>query len=46
MIEKQMLAFPEEEKELWIEVAKRFLELPEFLSFSEHAMYIGRRKDQ
>lgn len=42
--EKQLLAFPEKERELWVETAKRFLELPEFLAFSEHAMYIGRKR--
>lgn len=41
--EKQLLTFPEEEQALWIDVAKRFLELPELLAFSEHAMFIGRK---
>jgi len=27
----------------WVELAKRLLELPELLSYSEHAMYIGRK---
>lgn len=27
----------------WIELAKRYIELPELLSWSEHAMYIGRK---
>lgn len=31
------------ERELWIEVAKRLLELPEYLSYSEHAMFIGKK---
>ena len=30
-----------EEIELWVELAKRYLEVPELLAFSEHAMYIG-----
>ncbi len=41
--EKQILSYPEEEQALWIETAKRFLELPELLAYSEHAMYIGRK---
>ncbi|MGI6151525.1 MAG: class I SAM-dependent methyltransferase [Christensenellales bacterium] len=41
--EKQILTYPEEEQALWIEVAKRFLELPELLAYSEHAMFIGRK---
>lgn len=41
--EKQVLAFPKEEYELWVETAKKFLDIPEFLAFSEHAMYIGRK---
>lgn len=31
-----------EEVDCWVELAKRYLELPEFLSWSEHAMFIGR----
>jgi len=41
--EKQVLSYPKDELELWIETAKRFLNLPEFLVFSEHAMYVGRK---
>jgi SAM-dependent methyltransferase len=41
--EKQVLSYPEEERLLWIETAKKFLELPELLAYSEHAMYIGRK---
>ena len=42
--EKQVLSYPQEELNLWIETAKWLLELPEFLAFSEHAMYIGRKR--
>lgn len=42
--ENQVLSYPEQEREMWLDIAKRFLELPEFLSFSEHAMFIGRKK--
>lgn len=31
------------ELQLWLELAKRYLELPELLSWSEHAMYIGQK---
>jgi S-adenosylmethionine-dependent methyltransferase len=41
--ETQLKTFPQEEFDLWVETAKRFLELPEFLAFSEHAMYVGRK---
>jgi len=41
--ENQLKEFPPEEYDLWIETAKRFLDLPEFMAFSEHAMYIGRK---
>lgn len=42
--EKQVLAFPKEEFDLWVETAKRLLECPELLALSEHAMYIGRKR--
>lgn len=41
--ENQVKLFPKEEYELWIETAKKFLDIPEFLAFSEHAMYIGKK---
>lgn len=41
--EHQVKAFPKDEYDLWIETAKRFLDIPEFLALSEHAMYIGRK---
>ncbi len=41
--ENQLKTFPKDEYDLWVETAKKFLELPEFLAFSEHAMYIGRK---
>lgn len=41
--EDRVLTYPQEEIDLWVETAKRFLELPELLSWSEHAMYIGRK---
>lgn len=31
------------EIDCWIELAKLYIELPELLSWSEHAMYIGRK---
>ena len=43
--EDQLLTYPEEEQALWIETAKRFLEKPELLAYSEHAMYIGRKEN-
>ncbi|NLB77655.1 MAG: class I SAM-dependent methyltransferase [Clostridiaceae bacterium] len=42
--ENQIKLFPKEEYELWIETAKRFLDIPEFLAFSEHAMYVGKKQ--
>lgn len=41
--EQQVMQFPEEEYHLWIETAKQFLDIPEFLAFSEHAMYVGKK---
>lgn len=41
--ENQIKNFPKEEYDLWIETSKKFLNIPEFLAFSEHAMYIGRK---
>ena len=35
--------YPEEELNMWIEIAKRLLGKPEYLSWSEHAMYVGRK---
>lgn len=43
--ENQLKTFPKEEYDLWIELGKKFLDLPEFLAFSEHAMYIGRKPE-
>ena len=40
---KDLLARTPEEIELWVELAKKYLEVPELLSFSEHAMYIGEK---
>lgn len=42
--ENQVLLYPKEEYDQWIETAKKFLDIPEFLAFSEHAMYIGRKR--
>ena len=28
----------------WVELAKRYLELPELLSWAEHIMYIGEKE--
>ena len=41
--ENELLQRDQEEINCWIELAKRFLEIPELLSFSEHAMYIGEK---
>ncbi len=41
--ENQVLGYPEAKRALWIETAKKFLELPELLAYSEHAMYIGEK---
>lgn len=34
----------EEEIAQWIELGKRYIEMPEFLSWGEHIMYIGQKK--
>lgn len=41
--EPMLLQRSQEEIDCWVALAKRFLELPELLSYSEHAMYIGRK---
>ncbi len=41
--EAQILASPREEIALWLDLAKRLLEVPHLLAYSEHAMYIGRK---
>lgn len=43
--EERVLTYPQEEIDLWVETAKRLLELPEFLSWGAHAMYIGRKAE-
>ena len=43
--ERQIMAYPPEEQAMWIELAKKYLEMPELLAFSEHAMYIGRKPE-
>jgi len=42
--EIELLQRDQEEIDCWIEIAKKYLEIPELLSYSEHAMYIGRKK--
>ena len=41
--ENQILSYPAEEQALWLDMAKKFLEAPQLLSYSEHAMHIGRK---
>ncbi|MGN0984864.1 MAG: class I SAM-dependent methyltransferase [Candidatus Enterenecus sp.] len=40
----EILKRSREEIDQWIELAKRYLELPEFLSWGEHIMYIGQKR--
>lgn len=40
---KDLLARSPEEIGLWVDLAKKYLEIPELLAFSEHAMYIGEK---
>ena len=42
-LEQRIKTYPQEEIDLWVETAKKLLELPEFLSWAQHAMYIGRK---
>lgn len=42
--EFDILQRDEAEIECWIDVAKRLLEVPELLAWSEHAMYIGQKQ--
>ena len=42
-IEPQILERDREEFDQWVELAKKYLEIPELLAFSEHAMYIGQK---
>ena len=39
-----ILQRPEEEIAQWIELGKRYIEMPEFLSWGEHIMYIGQKR--
>lgn len=41
--EPDLMTRSKEEIDCWIEVAKKLLEVPELLSYSEHAMYIGQK---
>ncbi|MEN6596036.1 MAG: class I SAM-dependent methyltransferase [Clostridiaceae bacterium] len=41
--EKDILTRDREEIDCWIEIAKKYLELPELLCLSEHAMFIGEK---
>jgi len=41
--EAELLQRDQEEIDCWIEIAKKYLEIPELLSYSEHAMYIGKK---
>ena len=40
---KQLLEREPAELQAWVELAKRYLELPELLSWAEHIMYIGEK---
>jgi len=40
----QLMERDESEVRTWVELAKRYIELPELLSWSEHLMYIGEKK--
>ena len=42
-VEPQILERDKEEFEQWEVLAKKYLEIPELLAFSEHAMYIGEK---
>lgn len=41
--EPDLLTREKEEIDCWISIAQKYLETPELLSLSEHAMYIGRK---
>jgi len=41
--EPELLQREPEEIACWIEIAKKYLEIPELLAYSEHAMYIGEK---
>lgn len=41
--EAELLQRDQEEIDCWIEIAKKYLDMPELLSYSEHAMYIGKK---
>lgn len=41
--EPDLMNRSQEEIDCWIAVAKKLLEVPELLSYSEHAMYIGQK---
>lgn len=41
--ETDLLTHEKEELDCWISIAKKYLEVPELLSLSEHAMYIGEK---
>lgn len=40
---RDILSRSPEEIRAWVDLARRYLEVPELLSYSEHAMYIGRK---
>ncbi len=42
---RDILSRDREEQDQWIALAKQYLELPELLAYSEHAMYIGERPE-
>ena len=41
----ELMERSEEEIARWLELAKRYLEMPEFLSWGEHIMYIGEKQN-
>ena len=41
--ENELLKREQEEIDCGIEIAKKYLDMPELLAYSEHAMYIGRK---
>lgn len=44
--EYELLAREPSERAVWLDTAKRLIELPELMCYSEHAMFIGRKPNQ
>jgi hypothetical protein len=43
--QQKLLGLSEEDREAWLDIVERTASLPEALGYSDHFLYVGRRRD-